>query len=1108
MLEQPTLRILQYNIRKEAGTIIALLEDSNTQSIDIIAVQEPNFTAFNQTATNPRTSQFHLAYQAFPEQRTRVCFYINKRLDPDSWSSQYQGPDICSLTLTLQDQQAIDIHNIYNPSPNRVDQTNLSSLPRIPDILGGQSEQILLGDFNLHHPVWNNIGRTTYDQEADQLLQTTRSKEMTLLLPENSVTWRMGELESAIDLIFTTPQLTERLQKCRIAPELQFGSDHLPILSEFDIESAIEEEQLTRRRAWKSADTEAIKIKARGLNLSLSEFEAGARTALLTPEQIDSYIQRLLQGLQEIVQHTVPWARPGKGKSYWNQACTYITQEVKRLAKQYRGDRRQETEQVWRQAIQIRNKTLQKARTLDFRTQVDKAAKSERGIWSLAKWAKTDSRKPKVLPQFPVLQRGDGGLARTVEEKMATLRETFFPAPIEADLSDIPAQESPRTGNLIDLTENEIYKAIYRPKQDKAPGIDGLPNRFLRIIANPLILRLKYLFEACLNTGYHPKEFKKANTIILKKPRKADYTQPKAYRPIALLSTLGKALESIVAKRLSDYAEENSLLPPEQMGARRNRSTETALETITEAIYTIWDCGKQNIASLLSLDVAGAFDNVSHQRLLYNLRSKRTPDYIVQWTKSFLQDRSTAITLGKKTSAIETVLTGIPQGSPISPMLFLFFNGPLIESCRQSNLPLQIGGFVDDIHLLAYGKNTNITCETLQKAHKLCAKWAKTHGAVFAPQKYELIHLTRTRRFNLEKTLDLGDITIEPRPAIQVLGLLIDSKLNWGPYIKKVQAKMIQQSYALEIIAASIWGASLTKARQIYTSMIRPAMSYAAAIWYIPKGLRGIGFRNPMNHLHTLEIIQNQGLRRVLGAFKATPIPVLEAEAAVQPIGIWLEQAVLSYQLTKGIHPITKISNRRIRAILSPDRGPPMRAGKTPMQKKQDWAYIQIEQSTAEENNRGKQRQKVREWGLAQWAGQWADYQRKVLVKTPAQVGSIGHQRLDIHRNLAKAESSVLTQIRTEKIGLAAFLFQRQVPDIASARCPCGWRQQTATHVAIFCPNHQEHRQSLFQKAGTTNFKEIVSTARGAKAIARWFIQTDLLPQFSLAKEQLYRPSL
>ena len=238
------------------------------------------------------------------------------------------------------------------------------------------------------------------------------------------------------------------------------------------------------------------------------------------------------------------------------------------------------------------------------------------------------------------------------------------------------------------LTEREVREAIFRPKQDKAPGLDGMPNRFLRIAAGEILPQLTRLFQACIDLGYHPREFKIANTIVLRKPGKDDYTEPKLYRPIALLSTLGKALEAVVAKRLSDFAEKHNLLPPEQMGARRGRSTEIALETIVNAVHTVWGSGKQYVASLLSLDVAGAFDNVSHERLLHNLRSKGVPFWIVNWTASFLTERATSITLGQKTSEVETAETGIPQGSPVSPVLFLFFNAPLIEECSRLKLHL------------------------------------------------------------------------------------------------------------------------------------------------------------------------------------------------------------------------------------------------------------------------------------------------------------------------------------------------------------------------------------------------------------------------------------
>ncbi len=100
------------------------------------------------------------------------------------------------------------------------------------------------------------------------------------------------------------------------------------------------------------------------------------------------------------------------------------------------------------------------------------------------------------------------------------------------------------------------------------------------------------------------------------------------------------------------------------MRARRKRLVETALEALTEAVHTVWNHGKggnkKKVASLLSLDVAGAFDNVSYERLLHNLRIRRTPAFINRWVISFLSDRKISITLGGRTSELEEVEIGIP----------------------------------------------------------------------------------------------------------------------------------------------------------------------------------------------------------------------------------------------------------------------------------------------------------------------------------------------------------------------------------------------------------------------------------------------------------------
>lgn len=372
----------------------------------------------------------------------------------------------------------------------------------------------------------------------------------------------------------------------------------------------------------------------------------------------------------------------------------------------------------------------------------------------------------------------------------------------------------------------------------------------------------------------------------MKKPGKkeTDYATPKGYRLIALLNTLGKVIESIMGKKISYLAETYQLLPEAQMGARRGKSTETALELLTEQIHTIWGQGQGKVATLLSMDVAGAFDTVSYQRLIHNLRRRKIPQWVTNWVNSFLNDRSMTLAIHQKRTEQFAVRTGIPQGSPLSPILYLFYNADLLEICDRPGINASSLGFVDDANMLAYGKSTEENCSILESIYKKCERWATRRGAVFAPHKYELIHLSRSSRFNMTATVTINTQVTEPKPNIRVLGPEIDTKLKWNAHIQKIQRKMVSQSMALTKITTSTWGASFSKARQVYTAVVRPAMTYGSSVWHTPKHIQ------KSSSTEKLAVLQNKCLRTIAGAFKAMPIPVLEAETFITPIDIHLDQ--------------------------------------------------------------------------------------------------------------------------------------------------------------------------------------------------------------------------
>ena len=110
---------------------------------------------------------------------------------------------------------------------------------------------------------------------------------------------------------------------------------------------------------------------------------------------------------------------------------------------------------------------------------------------------------------------------------------------------------------------------------------------------------------------------------------------------------------------------------------------------------------------------------------------------------------------------------------------------------------------------------------------------------------------------------------------------------------------------------------------------------------------------------------------------------------------------------------------------------------------------------------------------------------------------------LRLRAGLSKAQSSVLTQVRTGKIGLAAFLCKRRVPDFPTSACSCGAQWETAKHVVMNCPRLQRARRSLYAAASTTDYQVMASHPRPAAALTAWILRHGVLLPFSWAQEQL-----
>ncbi|KAI3184976.1 hypothetical protein DTO027I6_9891 [Penicillium roqueforti] len=645
---------------------------------------------------------------------------------------------------------------------------------------------------------------TKADKEAEQLLRNTNEWGLELTTEKDKPTWSRNDQSSVIDLTFITSSLISRLIQCERADDIEHSSDHFPIRTVLDIKTPIAIQQ--NRRNWNATDNKKLiqKVEASLQARDLSQAD---------PQNIEAQCEKLLEVVQSAIEDSTPWAKPSAwSNSDFDDECKAAVKKVRRLRRRHTRTKDPYDWMCYSEARNKKTRLVQKTLSRAHRRRVQQVIEDgPQGMWRLAKWARNrDGAYEKgITPSLKVQDpQAPGTLAETIEQKAEAFRTAFFPQPPPACLSDTVSFQYPPPIEFPPVTAQEIQEAVRGAKAGKAPGEDGIPNSLWhKLIEIPVILEtLVQLFNACVYTGHNPSHFQRSITVVLRKQGKSDYQLAKSYRPVALLNTLGKFLEAVIARRISYAVETEGLLPRTHLGGRRGISIDHAIHIIIDRIKTSWGKGKP-VVSLLMLDVSGAYDNVSHDRLLHNLKKRRL-GHFVPWVRAFLNNRSTRIRMPEGTSDRIPTPTGIPQGSPISPILYLIYNADLIESCGNGATS---NGWVDDVCFMAKGDSERETIKKLGAACRKADQWAEKHASVFDPKKYALVHFVNTKEIDPQYTpLSLrGHTVAATRTAERYLGYWLDPDLEFDHHRKKAATKANISLQALKSLAGSTWGASL-----------------------------------------------------------------------------------------------------------------------------------------------------------------------------------------------------------------------------------------------------------------------------------------------------------
>ena len=451
-----------------------------------------------------------------------------------------------------------------------------------------------------------------------------------------------------------------------------------------------------------------------------------------------------------------------------------------------------------------------------------------------------------------------------------------------------------------------MEQAVRRAPADKAPGDDNIPNGILHIVLPIILPILTKLFNACMTLGYNPTHFRHSVTVTLRKPGRKSYRLPNSYRPVALLNTIGKALEAVIAGRISYAAEQHGLFPKTHLGGRKGISVDHAIQLIIEKVRRAWGAGFRVVSFLLK-DVTGAYNYANHTRMLHNLRMLGLGQ-LVPWIQSFLSNRTTRIRMPETTTGVIPTPTGIPQGSPLSPILYLLYNQELIRLLTRRtrsiddlrmgrpHCPSTAFGWVDDVAVTVEGRTKQETIQKLQDLHETADDWAKRHASIFAPDKYKLIHFINPNAPSdpwdaEEPILTLSGVEIKPSQAAKYLGVWFDPGLTFSEHRRQAMASAEACIEALKGIAGSTWGTSLEGMIKVYNALVIPKMLFGAAAWYNQHN-RDLGPGINASIVNSFTAIQKRAAILISGAFRKTAAEALNMELHLLPIRQLLDKQV------------------------------------------------------------------------------------------------------------------------------------------------------------------------------------------------------------------------